>query len=268
MTLNQGSRLVNFKTVVGYKNLDRLRAKIAPWSAVVTKAECLDLPPKVYETYKVDLTDDQRRTYDQLHETCVAELSDGSVVTASMALVKLLRLQQVLCGYAPNEDGEPVKIGENRVAALLEVLAEASGKAIIWSRFVHPIREIATALRREYGPRSTLEYYGATSIDDRRDAIREFQEGEARFLVGNQQTGGYGITLTAASTVIYYANSFDLEARLQSEDRCHRIGQKKSVTYVDLVAPKTVDEKILKALRDKRKISDMLMVPGGWRELI
>ncbi len=267
MTLNQGARLVQFKTVVGYKNIDRLRAKLGGWSTIITKAECLDLPAKVYETAMVELPEEQRRVYEDLRERCVAELSDGSVVTASIVLTKILRLQQVLCGYVPNEDGALVRVAERRVERLLEVVEETAGKVIVWSRFVPAIRDVCEALRKEHGRDSVVEYHGAVSTDDRRKAIERFQQGDARFFVGNQQTGGYGITLTAASTVIYYANSFDLEQRLQSEDRCHRVGLAHSVTYVDLLTSKTVDEKIAKALRDKRKLSDELMQPGAWRGL-
>lgn len=268
MTLNQGSRLVNFKTVVGYRNLDKLRAKIADWSAVVTKAECLDLPPKIYETVEVEMTEEQERIYRNLRELCLAELGDGSLVTVNIVLTKLLRLQQVLCGYVPNEDEALVPVKGRRLERLLEQVEETSGKVIIWSRFVPAIRDIAAALKEEYGAESVVEYYGATSTEARRAGIERFQDGAARFFVGNPQTGGYGITLTAASTVIYYANSFDLEQRIQSEDRCHRVGLTHSVTYVDLVTPGTVDEKIIKVLRDKRKISDELMRPGAWRNML
>jgi SNF2 family DNA or RNA helicase len=77
--------------------------------------------------------------------------------------------------------------------------------------------------------------------------------------VGNPTTGGYGLTLTAANLVVYYSNSFDLEKRLQSEDRAHRIGQTKNVTYIDLICPGTVDEKIVKSLRDKINIATQVM---------
>ena len=254
---------VTFKKVVGYKNIDRLVAKMAPWSSVVKKKDCLDLPPKVYETCDVDMTPEQGKVYKDLKEKSIAELSEGYVAPA-IVLTKILRLQQVLCGFVPNEDGTIVEISENRTVRLMEVVGEASGKVIIWSRFVRSIERVAAELRKEYGPESTVTYYGATSQEARGENIRRFQEDdETRFFVGNQQTGGYGITLTAASTVVYYANSFDLEAREQSEDRCHRIGQKNSVTYVDLRTPRTVDDKIIKALREKKKISDLVLDPLG-----
>ena len=105
-----------------------------------------------------------------------------------------------------------------------------------------------------------VDYYGLTPQEDRQPNIKRFQEDlECRFFVGTPQTGGYGITLTQANTVVYYSNGYDLEKRLQSEDRAHRIGQKKSVTYVDLIADDTVDEKIVKALRKKINIASEVL---------
>lgn len=257
--------LVEFKKITGFKNLENLKKVMHPWSSVIKKEDCLDLPPKIYETYTVELTDEQRRIYDDLKERSIAELSAESLVTAKLALTKVLRLQQVLCGYVPDEEGRCVEIDEKRTSALMEILEEASGKVIIWSRFITPIERIATAIKKDYEEASVVTYYGAT--EDRGAAVNRFQEGTARFFVGNPQTAGYGITLTAANTVIYYANSFDLEHRLQSEDRCHRIGQTRSVTYIDLVAKDTVDVKILAALRSKRKVQDMLLDTNGWKDL-
>jgi SNF2 family DNA or RNA helicase len=256
----------SFKKVVSYKNLEKLQDKIRPWSTVIKKEECLDLPPKVYETYAVELTPEQVKIYQDLKEQSIAELSQG-IVTVELVLTKLLRLQQILCGYVPNENEVVVDIPEKRLDTLLEILEETGGKAIIWARFVRDIEKIMARLGVEYGDKSAVAYYGKINSADRISAVNKFQDGPARFFVGNQQTGGYGITLTAASTVIYYSNSFDLETRVQSEDRCHRIGQTKSVTYVDLYCPKTVDEKILKSLKDKKKISDLIIAPGSWRSL-
>lgn len=267
MTLNVGARLLQFKRVVGPRNLPRLKERMLPWSATVRKEDCLDLPPKVYETYRVELTAEQRRVYEELRERSIAELA-GQVVTVDHVLTKLLRLQQVVCGYLPGEDGSLLSIKHGRLDALMELLEETSGKVIVWSRFVRDIEAITQALIGEHGKESVATYYGGTGQEERREALEGFQRGGVRFLVGNQQTAGYGLTLTAAATVVYYANSFDLELRLQSEDRCHRIGQTRSVTYLDLLSPGTVDEKIVKALRDKKKISDIIMSPAGWMEML
>jgi len=136
---------------------------------------------------------------------------------------------------------------------LLEFTDELQGKAIIWATYTHDIQQVANALRDRFGPEAVATYYGATPQDERQEIVERFQEkdGPLRFFVGQPKTGGYGITLTAANTVIYYSNSYDLEIRLQSEDRAHRIGQSRKVTYIDLVSPNTIDEKVLKALRSK-----------------
>jgi SNF2 family DNA or RNA helicase len=100
-----------------------------------------------------------------------------------------------------------------------------------------------------------VSYFGDTTDEQRQNAITSFQHGDARFFIGNPQTAGYGLTLTAATNVIYYANDFNLETRVQSEDRCHRIGQHHPVTYVDLVTRNTVDEHIVRVLQSKIDIS-------------
>ena len=134
------------------------------------------------------------------------------------------------------------------------------GKAIIWAHWQADIKNIIKEIKKVHGPCSVVDYYGLTP-QDQRDKNREaFQnDSEVRFIVGTPQTGGYGITLTAANTVIYYSNGYDLEKRLQSEDRAHRIGQHKPVTYVDILAEETVDEKIVKSLRKKINIASEVL---------
>jgi SNF2 family DNA or RNA helicase len=142
----------------------------------------------------------------------------------------------------------------------MSILEEIDGKAIIWANYQRDIENIVDDITKNYGPGSVVSYYGLTPQEDRQDNIRKFQNNsKCRFLVGTPQTGGYGITLTQANTVIYYSNGYDLEKRLQSEDRAHRIGQKKTVTYIDLICEDTVDEKIVKALRDKINIASEVM---------
>ena len=139
----------------------------------------------------------------------------------------------------------------------MDLIEEVNGKAIIWATYTHDILNIASTIRERFGEDSVACYYGGTQQDDRQDIVNRFQDKRdpLRFFVGQPKTGGYGITLTAANTVIYYSNSYDLEIRLQSEDRAHRIGQTNKVTYIDLVSPNTIDEKILTALRSKIDIA-------------
>jgi SNF2 family DNA or RNA helicase len=165
----------------------------------------------------------------------------------------MLRLQQVLSGHLKTDDGDLVTFPTNRIEELVSICEEAGGKVIIWSRFRHDIQQITQRLKQEFGEESAASYYGDTSDDERLRIVQDFQKPDhpLRFFVGNAATAGYGITLTEATTVVYVANSFDLEHRLQSEDRAMRIGQKNNVLYIDLISPGTIDERIVKALRQK-----------------
>jgi len=246
----------SFNQVVGYKNLDELTQKLKIFAHRTTKKEALDLPEKIYTTRQVELTSTQQEHYHSMKKTSVIFLEEGEMVTAPEVMTRLLRLQQLLCGYLVSDDGETVELANNRIKVMMEVIEEMTGKVIIWSRFRHDIKKIKSELIKAYGSGSVVTYYGDTTQEDRDSAIHNFQTNpETRFFVSNAQTGGRGITLTAASNVIYYSNDFNLESRKQSEDRCHRIGQHKPVLYVDLVCPNTVDVHIVKSLVEKDKIA-------------
>jgi SNF2 family DNA or RNA helicase len=249
----------SFNMIVGFRDIDRLTEMLKRFSSRLTKEECLDLPEKIYTRRNVSLTDQQRHIYNEVKEFALAEISETEFMTATNVMTQLLRLQQVLSGHTKSDSGTLVEIPDNRLEELLHCVEETSGKIIIWSRFRYDIQRITEALITAYGPTSTVSYYGDTSDDDRVKAVKRFQEGAVRFFVGNPQTGGFGLTLTAASTVVYFANSFDLAIRMQSEDRAHRIGQKNNVTYVDLIAEGTIDEKIVKALRSKMDIASTVL---------
>ena len=249
----------SFDQVVGYQNLEELSGLLKGFSSRAMKAECLDLPEKIYIQRNVTMTPDQSRVYSDLRDYALARIDDEEFMTATNVMTQLLRMQQVLSGHTKSDSGEVIPIADNRLLELLLCLEETSGKAIIWSRFRYDILRIEEALAKKYGPGSVVSYFGDTSDDARTQAINQFQNGEARFFVGNPQTGGYGITLTAAETVVYFANSFDLAVRMQSEDRAHRIGQEKHVTYVDLIVEGSIDERITLALRAKMDIASVVM---------
>ena len=249
----------SIQVVSGFKNLNELSEKVKGFSYRVLKEDCLDLPDKIYMKRTITLTSEQKKVYDQMKKEALAVLNGKSVTTVT-ALTQLMRLQQITCGHFSADDGTIQTIKNNRTLELMDVLEEIEGKAIIWAHFQHDIKTVIKAIEKEYGPGSVLDYYGLTPQDQRDGNRKKFQENDkCRFLVGTPQTGGYGITLTAANTVIYYSNGYDLEKRLQSEDRAHRIGQKKSVTYVDILAEDTVDERIVKALRKKINIATQVM---------
>jgi len=242
------------KQIVSYQNVDELTSSIGGHSFRVLKKDCLDLPDKIYQRYPVELTKKQRKLYDQMKKDFFTEL-DGDHVSAPEAITRLLRLQQIICGWFPAE-GSLVQIDEKnpRIEALLSALSDIDCKVIIWARFKADIRAIGAVLGD-----AAVSYYGDVSNDDREHAVEAFQEDPTvRYFIGQPQSGGIGLTLTAAECAIYYSNSFDLETRLQSEDRCHRIGTKNNVTYIDFESPKTIDTKIINALRDKKSIADMI----------
>ena len=263
---NFGGRRVQL--IGSYKRLDELAEKLKVFSYRVLKEDCLDLPEKVYIRREVDLTEEQSKAYSSMKSAALA-LLNGKMATAPHVLTQMMRLHQITCGHLKNDDGTITEIKNNRLKELVNLLDEVEGKVIIWANYVHDIEHIVKTISDEFGPDSIVQYYGAIPAEQRQENIEKFQDpkSKARFFIGNPQTGGYGITLTCANTVVYYSNGYDLEKRLQSEDRAHRIGQTKSVTYVDFIAPKTVDEKIVKALRSKMNIANQIM-DEDWRAWI
>ena len=247
------------QVVSHYKNLSELSDKLKDFSYRVLKEDCLDLPEKTFMKRTITLTPDQFKIYKEMKEKALAHLN-GKVTTTATVLTQLMRLQQITCGHFKADDGTTQEIKNNRISELMDVLEEIEGKVVIWAHFQYDISSIIKAVVKEYGPGSVVDYYGLTPQEERQDNIRKFQNDEnVRFLVGTPATGGYGITLTAASTMIYYSNGYDLEKRLQSQDRIHRIGQKLPVTYIDIIAEDTVDNKIVKALKKKVNIASKVM---------
>jgi len=246
----------SFEQVVGYRNLDELTHRIDSHSFRVLKKDCLDLPEKTYTARYVSLTDEQFKMYEQLRNMAMTMLDSGELVTAPAVITQLLRMQQVLSGHLKTDDGDMVYFPSNRMDALAEILEEHSGKAIIWSRFRYDIQQITAMLNKTFGEGSSAAYFGDTPDEERNDIVRNFQNPDhpLRFFVGNPATAGYGLTLTEANLCIYYANDFNLETRIQSEDRAHRIGQKNNVTYIDLISAGSIDEKIVESLRAKIEI--------------
>ena len=256
-TANFNGRSVQL--VVGYKNLAELSEKLKPFSYRVLKDECLDLPPKTYMKRIITLTPEQQKVYRQMKQMALAEMN-GKIITTMTALTQLMRLHQITCGHFKADDDSIQPIKNNRLSQLLEVLEELEGKAVIWAHYQFDVQTIVKAITEKYGKQSVVTYYGLTPNDIRQTNLERFQtKEETRFLVGTPQTGGYGITLTAASTMIYYSNGYDLEKRTQSEARIDRIGQKFPMTYIDILAEDTVDERIVKALRKKINIATQVM---------
>ena len=246
--------------VVGYRNLGELSEQLKPFSYRVLKDDCLDLPKKTYMKRIIQLTDEQKKLYKQMKEQALAFLN-GKMTTTVTVITQLMRLHQITCGHFKADDGSVQEVSSNRLDELMDILEEMEGKAVIWAHYRYDIEKIVEAISKKYGANSVVTYYGDTSTDDRQKAITKIQDKDSpvRFIVGTPQTGGYGITLTGASTMIYYSNGYDLEKRQQSEARIDRIGQEKPMTYIDIIAEGTIDERIVKALRTKVNIATEIM---------
>ena len=257
-TANFSGRSVQI--VVGYRNLDELSEKLKAFSYRVLKDECLDLPKKTFMKREVMLTEEQTKAYLQMQKLAHAQMN-GKLMSTATVLTQLMRLQQITCGHFTADDGTIHEMPNNRIGELLDLLYEIEGKVVIWAQFQRDVSNILTALHNEFGEGCYVDYYGLTPQEERQENIKKFQDpnSKVRFFVGTTQTGGYGITLTAASTMIYYSNGYDLEKRQQSEARIDRIGQEKPMTYIDIICENTVDTRIVKALRKKVDIATQIM---------
>jgi SNF2 family DNA or RNA helicase len=251
----------SFQHVVRYQRLDELQHKIKTFSTRILKSECLDLPEKLYTKRNIVMTPEQMKAYLEMKKAAMSFLENEKMMTAATVLTQLIRLHQITCGHVKTDDGEIMAIKNNRIQELLNVLEETNGKVIIWAVYRHDIQAIEKTLGDIYGKETVASFYGDTKDSDRQSIVDRFQDSTngLKFFVGNPKTGGYGLTLTASHTVIYYSNDYSLEVRMQSEDRSHRIGQTTKVTYVDLIAEGTIDEKIVKALNNKIDLASQVM---------
>lgn len=238
-----------------WRNLDKLNGMLEPHSYRILKENCLDLPEKIYKQQFFDLTAQQHKAYRFMKDELRIALGDQDQISVS-ALASLVKLQQITSGFVISpETGEPIYIADDnpRLAALFDLIEDVDGQFIVWARFREELRKIAESMN-EMGI-SCVEYHGGVSAAERERAVDDFQSGAARVFIGQPQSGGIGLTLTAAETVIYYSNDFNLETRLQSEDRAHRIGTKRHVVYIDLIAQDTIDETIARSLQAKTNVA-------------
>ena len=238
-----------------YKNLDDLERKLKSFSTRIRKDQCLDLKPKIRQKRYIDLEGENKALYEKLRTHALAIVED-STISFSNKLTEIIKLHQVCNGFTKNDDGEILQLHKQKLNALEEIIDETDGKIIVFANYIYNINEIVAFLQQKYGKNSTVSIYGAVDVEDRTKAIKRIQEDKnTRFIVINPTTGGFGLTLTACNTVIYFSNNYNLEVRMQSEDRAHRMGQKGSVVYIDIVARNTLDEAIMKSLVNKGKIA-------------
>jgi len=234
-----------------YKRLDELESKLQQFSTRIRKDQCLDLKPKIRQKRYIELEGESKKIYDRLRISALAIVED-STISFSNKLTEIIKLHQVCNGFTKSDEGEILTLHSQKITALNDILEEADGKCIIWANYIYNIKEIIDFISKKYGKDSVVSIYGEVNVEERKRAVERIQtDPKTRFLVGNPTTGGFGLTLTACTNVIYFSNNYNLEVRKQSEDRAHRMGQKNSVTYIDIVAKDTLDEAIMKSLVTK-----------------
>lgn len=240
-----------------YRNLDKLRALMAPYTYRVLKKDCLDLPEKIYQVLTYELEPAQRKIYDMINEELMYLRPDDDVDRFT-ALTKMTKIRQAVSGFLMVDGEATVLVDDHpRLQLLREIVEDTDGKFIVWATFREELAQIGRAL--DAMGISHVQYHGGVKDADRELAVDGFQEGDTRAFVGQQQSGGIGLTLTAAEHVIYYSSDFSLENRLQSEDRAHRIGTVKNVLYTDLAAADTIDEKIAYVLQSKGDVASAIL---------
>lgn len=248
----------------GYQHVDELSERLAPHVHRVRAEECLDLPPRVYERVEIELTDEQRRAYNEMKRKALVEWADGRTTTTQVVITQVMRLHQILCGCTTADDGTSVPLPSARPAALLDILEHARGdrQVVVWAPYRPAVDAVVALLRERYGAASVAEYHGGISPREREAGEDDFQAGRRRFMVSDPQTGARGRNWTAGRLVIYYGNARGLDSRQQSERRTWRQGTMGSVTYVDIVVPGTLDEKILDAFRAERDVIAEILRDG------
>ncbi len=253
-----------YDKLLRFKNIDELAGILASVSDRLLKTDVLDLPDKLYTKRWFDMTPKQKSYYDMMRDEFEIELQDGRLVDGNLALTRLLRLQQITCGYMVTDADEPVELCDvknPRLDCSLAFLEKLNHPAIIWSRFTRDIDLIMDALGKR-----AVRYDGQLDDDECERSKQIFNAGDADWFVGNPSKGARGITINAAKTTMYYSNSFKWRDRMQSEDRNHRIGQDGAdhgdygfgVLYADVLAQDTVDMKIVDNLRAKFDIATRL----------
>jgi len=238
-----------------FHNTEHLLPLLQKFSFRALKKDCLDLPDKIYHTRIIPMSKEQAEVYEHLKNYARAVLGDEEATYANK-LTEIIKLHQVANGFVVTDDGTIKDLPCSKITELHNVLEETTGKVIIWANYIHNIKQIKDSLVKKYGQKSVVVYYGEVSVQQRHDNVHAFQnDSNVQFFVSNPATAGRGLTLTAATTVIYFSNNFNLEERVQSEDRAHRKGQTNRVNYINLISENTIDSFVLHALNNKLKLS-------------
>lgn len=268
--VNGEEKYREFQQIIGFQNLEELQNKIGRYSYRVLKKDCLDLPPKVYTMRDVEMTPDQRRMLKEIkhfgHAGFTATDGSEKFVTTDMIIKRITRELQITTGFVMDDEERVLhEVPERKTAALLEVLEEHKGKAIIWCPWRAPLDKIVRTLTNEFGVASVAQFHGGNVRTRGEEETRFLSDPECLYMVATQGAGMRGNTWVVADLVVYYANNYDLEQRDQSEDRAHRVGQRRQVTYVDLITQDTIENKVVQSLRKKIDLATLIN-REGYRE--
>lgn len=247
-----------------FQNMDELRAKIEPHSFRVRLEDCYDMPPVDYSFRDVNMTDEQQRIYKDLKKKATAQLESLDHVTAQHVITQMLRLHQILCGHVGDENGQLHDVPENRTAALIDLLEDYDGKAIIWVSYDRSVDKVVAALKFRFGEDSVARFWGG-NVKTREEEERSFKDDlSCRFMVATPDAGGRGRDWSVADLVVYYSSRNNLDHRQQSEDRAKAVGKSRSIAYVDMWSRGTVEDHILECLRNKIDMSSKIN-GDNWR---
>ena len=255
---------------LGPRNLDELTHKMHSIALRIRKEDCLDLPDKSFEERPIILEDDAAKLYARIKKEAYAELESGDTVTPNIVLVRLLRLQQIVGGFLTDDDGKIHSVSTAKLDATADIIeslcVDEGRKLVIFCRFTAEYNALCELAAKVLGPKLRhVAIRGGVSTEQRGEAVKQFQtDPDTRVFVGNLQACSEGLTLTAADTVLYYSLTFNYAQYAQSQDRVHRIGQANKCTYINLVAPGTVDVKIMRALSKKEDL--VRVVVDNWRK--
>ena len=260
----------NRKQIVGYKDLDELIKKEHSIAFRITKNEAIDLPEQTFETRKVHFSKKEQELYNRIKRDSYAELDSGGQITATTVLTKLLRMQQLTGGFLAKDDAsKPEQVSRSKLDALSDIIEDyviGSGKKLaIFARFIAEVKAIIDLVAKLL-PRGMKQVaiYGEIKKEDRGDIVKQFQEDpNTTVFIGQIDTAGTGITLTAADTCVYYSKNFNYATYSQSLSRIHRIGQRNVCTYIDLEVDKTIDELISQSLAKKEDMAKTVV--DDWR---
>lgn len=249
--------------VVGYQNLGEMQDVMSRNAIVVRKEDALDLPPITDVAVPVHLSPRERDAYDSMKQQLAAVLANGSLATVPNRLAQMMRLRQITSGYVPDDTGVMQPIGDSKVAAVRGIVCDTlpgEKRVVVFAHFRQEITDLAAALRKGE-PKSTviMQITGDTSPKERQ-ALRErfgSEENVRIVLIAQMRTMSLAVNeLVTASHAVYASLSERRDDWVQSRDRLHRIGQKRPVTFWNVLVPKSVDEVIYQAHLVRESVED------------